>query len=219
MREVAGLGDKLIIVGAGGHAKVVLDIALANEITVLGFIDDHATIAPAPDYQLLGTVDMLEDLMIRHPGSKVFVAIGDNRVRRQIDRNLLESCEIAPPLIHPFGWISSSAQFGSGTVLMPGVVINAGARVGRHVILNTSCSVDHDCAIGDYAHVSPGAHLAGRVTIGEGCHIGTGASVIPGVRVGNWAVIGAGAVVTSDIPPRSVAVGIPARVVRTIEPE
>ena len=107
MREVAGLGDKLIIVGAGGHAKVVLDIALANEITVLGFIDDHATIAPAPDYQLLGTVDMLEDLMIRIGlGFSLPLTI---RVRRQIDRNHLRVARSFSP--HPsFRLISSSAQ-------------------------------------------------------------------------------------------------------------
>jgi acetyltransferase EpsM len=219
VREVVGLENELIIVGAGGHAKVVLDVALANNVTVLGFLDDHATVAPDPRYQLFGTVNMLEDLMVRHPSSQVFIAIGDNRVRRQIDRDLLKGRRVAPALIHPFGCVSSSAQFGNGAILMPGVVVNAGTRVGRHAILNTSCSVDHDCSIGDYAHISPGAHLAGAVTVGEGCHVGTGASVIPGVRIGDWAVIGAGAVVTTDIPPRSVAVGVPARVVKMIDSE
>jgi acetyltransferase EpsM len=219
VKEVARLGNKVIIVGAGGHAKVVLDVALANDMTVLGFVDDHATVAPDPDYLLLGTVNMLEELMIHHPGSQVFIAIGDNRIRRQIDHGLLKGRRVAPALVHPFGCVSSSAQFGSGTILMPGVVVNAGTRVGRHAILNTCCSVDHDCSIGDYAHISPGARLAGTVTVGEGCHVGTGASLIPGVRVGDWAVIGAGAVVITDIPPRSVAVGIPARIVKQIDSE
>jgi acetyltransferase EpsM len=219
VREVAGLGSKLIIVGAGGHAKVVLDVALANSLTVLGFLDDRATAAPDPRYQLLGTVDMLEDLMNTQPSSQAFIAIGDNHVRCQLDHDLLKNRRVAPALIHPFGCISSCAEFGSGTILMPGVVVNAGTQVGRHVILNTCCSVDHDCSIGDYAHISPGAHLAGTVTVGEGCHIGTGASVIPGVSIGDWAVVGAGAVVTTNIPPRSVAVGIPARAVKIIDSE
>lgn len=211
--------NELIIVGAGGHAKVVLDVALANNVTVLGFLDDHAIVAPDPRYQLLGTVNMLEDLMIRHPDSQALIAIGDNRVRWRVDRDLLMRRRVTPALIHPFGCVSSSVQVGNGTVFMPGVVVNGGTLVGRHAILNTSCSVDHDCSVGDYAHISPGAHLAGTVTVGEGCHVGTGASVIPGVRIGDWAVIGAGAVVTTDIPPLSVAVGIPARVVKMIDSE
>jgi acetyltransferase EpsM len=219
VREVAGLENQLVIIGAGGHAKVVLDVALAVNLTVLGFLDDHATVAPDPRYRLLGALKVLEDLMSWHPGCQVFIAIGDNRIRRQLGHDLLNGRRVTPALVHPFGCVSPSAQFGSGTVLMPGVVVNAGTRVGRHAILNTCSSVDHDCSIGDYAHISPGAHLAGTVTVGEGCHIGTGASVLPGVKVGDWAVIGAGAVVTTDIPPRSVAVGVPARVVKMIDSE
>lgn len=218
MKEVTEVEQELIIiVGAGSHARVVLDVVLANNLQVLGFLDDRAMAAPDPRYQLLGTVKMLEDLLDSHPDSHVLIAIGDNRVRRHIDQDLLRGIRVAPAVAHPFGSISASVQLGTGTVLMPGVVVNTGARVGRHVILNTCCSVDHDCTIGDYAHISPGAHLAGNVSIGEGCHVGTGASVIPGVSIGEWAVIGAGAVVTTDIPPRCVAVGVPARVVKTIE--
>lgn len=92
------------------------------------------------------------------------------------------------------------------------IVIGAGGHSKVSQILNTSCSVDHDCIIGDFAHISPGAHLTGKVNIGGGAHIGAGVAVIPGCSVGSWAVVGVGAVVVEDIPPKVVAVGVPAKV-------
>lgn len=186
-------------------------------LTIHGFLDDHAQTAPLPGYQILGAPTSLDEVICAHGDAKVIIGIGDNRTRLRIARSHLASYPVADPLVHPFSCASRYAQFGFGSVLMPGVVVNAGTRVGSHVILNTACSVDHDCVIGDYAHISPGAHLAGSVIVGEGCHIGTGASVIPGVRIGEWSVIGAGAVVTSDNPARSLAVGVPARVIKTLD--
>ncbi|NPV51911.1 MAG: hypothetical protein HPY71_00095 [Firmicutes bacterium] len=105
---------------------------------------------------------------------------------------------------------------GPGTVVMPGSVVNAGARVMEHVILNTCCSVDHDCTIGDFAHIFPEAHLSGNVTVEEGSHLGVGASVIPQKSIGEWSIVGAGAVVIRNVPSRVVVAGIPAAIIKNV---
>ncbi|MCG0278945.1 MAG: acetyltransferase [Thermanaeromonas sp.] len=210
------MSEKLVIVGAGGHGKVVADVALIAGYEIVGFIDDHAKEAPLPGQKILGNLDVISALFSDNPHYKLILAIGDNATRKHIAYSLAKNDITYAIVSHPSSAISPFAVVKPGTVIMPGVVINAGAYIGKHVILNTACSVDHDCYIGDFVHISPGAHLAGNVTVGEGTHIGVGVSVIPGCKIGEWAIIGAGAVVVEDIPSRVVAVGVPAKPIRKL---
>lgn len=205
---------QIVVIGAGGHGKVVAEVAAAAGYEVLGFFDDFAETSPLKGYLLLGRIAELSELAGRGVGT--VIAVGDNRRRRELAAGISGLVRFAT-VIHPSAVVSGSAQIGEGTVVMPQVTINACAVIGSHVILNTSCTVEHDCAVGDFAHISPGAVLCGGAQIGTGAHIGAGAVVIPGCRVGSWSVVGAGAAVVSDIPDGVVAIGVPARVLRRLE--
>lgn len=217
----------LIIIGAGGHGRVVVDITRRQHpgIQVL-FLDDQVLAGTRHlEPPVVGDTGYLERLLAEHRSRRaaVVVAIGDNSRRKQMVQRvsplLIAGSIPFATLRDPAAFVSSGAVLGDGTVVMPQVAVNAGTRVGKHVILNTSCSVDHDCVLGDYVHVSPGAHLAGGVILEDGVHVGTGASLIPGVRVGRGTIIGAGSVVVRDIPPGVVAFGVPASVHRSLDDE
>jgi sugar O-acyltransferase (sialic acid O-acetyltransferase NeuD family) len=210
LKDITISGRTLFIYGAGGHARVVGDVARAAGMWVRAFVDD------AP---VTGLVD---GVPVRRTGEFDFakeapfcfiVGIGNNAVRNRL---FTEWKDFGEPitLVHPFTAVSPGAAVGHGTVIMPGVVVNAGATIHENVILNTSCSIDHDCVIGPHSHICPGVHIAGSVTVGAGTMIGTGASVVPGIRIGENCTIGAGAVVVRDIPSGSVAYGSPCRVQR-----
>lgn len=202
------MNQSLIIFGAGGHGKVVLDAAMAAHNKVEFVVDD----APH-EKELLG----LPVLCTRNPKwlcLKIFrfaVAVGDNSTRAQIFNQLTARKGIPVNVIHPRAVISPFATLGLGNVCFAGVVVNAGTEIGDNCIINTSASIDHDCQIGSHAHICPGVHLAGMVTVGQGTMIGTGAAVLPGIKIGDHCIIGAGAVVNRDIPAGSVAYGVPAK--------
>jgi sugar O-acyltransferase (sialic acid O-acetyltransferase NeuD family) len=208
------MGKPLVIIGAGGHAKVVADVAISAGFDVIGFLDDHMEVAPLTGYGVLGCVSMIGELLVKNQELKFIIAIGDNQVRRKLATDLLDWSNRLSTVVHPSASLSSYVELGLGAVVMPHVVVNAGAQIGNHVILNTACTIDHDCSVRQYAHVSPGAHIAGNVLVGEGVHLGVGVSVIPQRIIGAWSVVGAGAVVVEDVPSRVVAVGVPARVIR-----
>lgn len=208
---------RLIIVGAGGHAKVVADVALTAGFDVLGFADDERKEAPLPGFRVLCGVGELASTVQGLDDVYAVIAVGDNAIRKRIAERLRNGGIALATVVHPSSCVSQFAWLGLGTVIMPGVVVNAGARIGDHVILNTSCSIDHDCTIADFVHISPGAHLAGSVSVGEGVHVGIGAAIIPGKCVREWSVVGAGAVVVKDVPPGVVVAGVPAREIRRIQ--
>jgi UDP-perosamine 4-acetyltransferase len=204
---------KTVIVGAGGHAKVVLEILrLRPGCEVVGLLD--------PDEKkhglrllglpVLGGDELLPGLR-REQVEEAIVAVGDNRLRQRLFSVCRELGFELAQAIHPAATISPSARLGAGTAAMAGVVVNAEAVIGENVVLNTGCSVDHDCLVGDHAHIAPGAHLGGEARVGAGALVGLGASVLPAVEVGEWAVVGAGAVVTEEVPPRRCVAGVPAR--------
>lgn len=145
---------------------------------------------------------------------RVFVAIGDNRARAKVVEKLSGQGRLFLTLVHPWSALSPHAQIGQGTISIAGVVVNAEAAVGTHVILNTHCSVGHDCRVEDFAQIAPGVNLGGGSIVEEGAFLGIGAKVAPGVRVGAWSVVGAGSVVLRNVPPHSFAYGTPARVIR-----
>jgi sugar O-acyltransferase (sialic acid O-acetyltransferase NeuD family) len=194
------------ILGAGGHAKVVIDILKINNIEISGIWDDKEASKGFNDLFVNGKIADLDS-----DETYVIIAIGNNHIRKSIAEKFKYKFGIA---VHPSSVISPSAKLLEGTVVMPNVAVNASSFIGKHVILNTGCVVDHDCKIGDYAHISPQAALTGGVEVGEGTNIGVAACVIPGIKIGKWAIIGAGTVVISDVPDYAVVVGNPGRIIK-----
>ena len=196
---------KLIIIGAGGHGRVVSETAKLNGYEVIGFLDDadnKTTVGRVVDF-------------IKYIGEADFtVAIGNNAVRMKIQSKLIKSGANVASLIHPNATVSESASIGKGSVVMAGAVINAGAVVGEGAIINTCASVDHDCKIGDFSHISVGARICGTVTIGNGTWIGAGTTVINNIRICNECMIGAGAVVIENIDNDGTYVGVPVRKIK-----
>lgn len=205
--------ESFIVVGAGGHAKVVVDALLSFGCKVKGCYDDNPALAgtePVPGVRVIGGIALIERDWTK--GISVIVGVGDNRVRRHLALRWKVDYGIAKAVSAVLG---TGVKVGYGAMILPSATINIDSIIGNHVILNTSCSADHDCYIGDYAHIAPGCHLGGDVTIGEGSFLGVGASVIPGVCIGRWSIVGAGAVVTNDLPDNCTAVGVPAKVIKT----
>ncbi|MDO6355567.1 acetyltransferase [Caloramator sp. CAR-1] len=207
----------VIIVGAGGHARVILDILLAmkniENINILGFIDDNKE-GEILGYKILGKMDDIKGLKEIYPNLKAVPAIGDNKIRKNIVQKLDFFGVELFTAVHPSVIIGGNVEIGEGTVVMPMAVINNSAKIGRAAIINSSAVIEHDNVIGDFAHISPGAHLAGTVKVGDLTHVGTGANVIPGVKIGKNVTIGAGATVIRDIDDNAVAVGVPAKVIK-----
>lgn len=210
---------RLVIWGSSGHAQVVVDIVRSvGMYGIHGFVDDTGTPGNALNeaaVQLLGGRECLSGLVAEGITDMV-VAVGDCRSRLELATFAEDLGYSFPPQLHPASVVARSAHVGDGTVVVAGAVVNPGAWLGKHVIVNTSSSIDHGCVVQDGAHISPGAHLAGWVTVGETTWIGIGAVVKDRVRIGSGAVIGAGSVVLDDIPDKVVAVGCPAQVIKRI---
>lgn len=196
----------MYLYGAGGHAKVIIEILQLNRQTIKGVFDDSANIPSS----IFG-IPFLGKYNFDKNDHKFIVAIGNNTIRKKIARKISNPFETA---IHSFTSISKSSTIDEGTVVMSGVSINAYVEIGKHAIINTNASIDHDCRIGNFAHVSPNACLSGCVTVGEGTHIGAGAVVIPKITIGKWVTIGAGAVITKDVPDYAVVVGNPGKIIK-----
>lgn len=192
---------KLVIIGAGGHGRVIADIARLNGYADIVFLDDADI--PCVSGKVCDYINYKDS-------SSFIVAIGNNGIRERIQNQLLDDkCEIAT-LVHPNAVIGSDVEIGVGSVVMAGVVINAGAKIKNGVIINTCSSVDHDCVIEDYVHVSIGVRLAGTVCIKERTMIGASATVINNISICSDCIIGAGAVVVKDITKCGTYVGMPA---------
>lgn len=197
---------KLIILGAGGHARVILDIAIQCHYEVIGFLDDHTEIQSISGYPVLGAIDTC--MTFRHdPDMAFIIGIGSNQTRADLSARYPLSWA---SLVHPRAVIGMNAKIGEGTVVMANATINPDASIGSHVIINTSCVVEHDCQIGDCAHISPGAVLAGGVTIGARTHVGAGAVVRNQIAITSGCLIGAGAVVVRNILIPGTYAGVPA---------
>ncbi len=199
--------NKLIIIGASGHGKVVADIAKKNGYTEIVFLDDSEYVTECGGYPVVG-----RSADVNKIDADVVVAIGSAEIRKLIQESIDESRITA--LIHPDAVVAEDVEIGAGTVVMAGAVINPGVRIGKGCIVNTCSSVDHDCAVGDYVHVSVGAHVAGTVTIRENTWIGAGATVSNNVTICSGCMVGAGAVVIKDISEPGTYVGVPAKKVK-----
>ena len=194
--------NRLVIIGASGHGKVVADIAVLNGYKDIVFLDDDESVRECAGWPVVGK-------STEAPEGEVFVAVGNAKIRKLIVERYLDRKQ--PTLVHPSAVIASGVEVGKGTVVMAGAVINPGSIIGNGCIINTSSSVDHDCLINDYCHISVGAHLSGTVMVGEGTWIGAGATVSNNVSICGNCMIGAGAVVIKDIVEPGTYVGVPAR--------
>lgn len=194
---------KLLVVGAGGHAKVVVDAARACGLEVVGAVDEADGVA-----SVLGVPVHADATHLEADG--FIVAVGDNASRGRLFAEYSERGMTPLTVVHPTATIAPGVVFGAGVFVAAGVVVNPDARIGDDCILNTGCTVDHDCVIGEHAHVGPGVNLCGGVTVGAGSLLGVGACAIPGATIGAEAVIGAGAVVVGIVPDGVTAVGVPA---------
>jgi sugar O-acyltransferase (sialic acid O-acetyltransferase NeuD family) len=196
------------VVGAGGHAKVVLALLRARGHAIGRVVDADPARHGAT---VLAHRIEPESALAVEPDRLVVIAIGHNAARRRVAERLAQRGHRFAYLVHPTAWVAPDARIEPGAVVFAGAIVQPGAVVGAHAILNTGCSIDHDCVVGDYAHIAPGARLCGGVHVGEGALVGVGAAVIPALRIGAWATVGAGAAVIRDIDGGATVVGVPAR--------
>ena len=201
------MNKNVVIIGAGGHGRVVADIAEACGDTVLGFLDDNT------ENDKVNVIGKVSDAEKYCDGETyLFVAIGNCEVREKIMNSLKDAKWYTA--IHPSAVISPSAIIGEGTCVMPNAVVNNSAVVGKGVIINTCASVDHDDIIGDFVHIACGVHIAGTVTVGKNTWVGIGATISNNVSVCDGVMLGAGAVVVKDITEKGTYVGVPARKIK-----
>jgi UDP-perosamine 4-acetyltransferase len=208
-----------VLIGAGGHARVVLDAARAgNAFDVVAVLDAKPELAGTSfeGLPVVGDESMLGELRSRGVGVAL-LGIGSvdvGNIRQAAHARLVAAGFRLPAVAHPRAVIAPSATIGDASVVFAGAVVNPGAAIGKNVIVNTGALVDHDVRVGDHVHLSPGVRIAGGVVIGEGSHIGIGATVLQGVRIGRGVLVAAGAVVLRDVPDGDRVAGVPARSIR-----
>lgn len=198
----------IYIVGAGGHAKVVISSALECGIPIRKVLDDDSRKwgSCCLGKKICGPIEKyLHDTEQPH----AIIAIGCNHTRKRISERFPNT--YWETIIHPKAYVHSSAKIDSGSVIFPQSTVQPDVSIGKHSIINTNCSVDHDSSIGSFCHVAPGATLAGGITIDDGTLIGVGASILPNLKVGKQCIIGAGALVCSDVSLKKKVFGIPAK--------
>jgi len=198
----------MILYGGSGHAKVIRDCIRASGGEVSSIFDDNSTIKKLDETDIVGPYK--SDFNFQE---EVIISIGDNKIRKIVSEKVKHKFGT---VIHPSVLFSSYSKVEEGSVIMQGSIVNAGAKIGKHCIINTAVVVEHDCIVEDFVHLSPNVTICGNVSIGEGSHLGACAVVIPNLKIGKWCVIGAGAVVTDDIPDFSLVVGVPGKVIRNL---
>jgi sugar O-acyltransferase (sialic acid O-acetyltransferase NeuD family) len=198
--------NEIILYGAGGHCKVIIDILECLQIGVRTIVDDNPRSSELMAYSVVSASNF--SFKSTH---NVIISIGNNNIRRELSKKLNVTFE---KVIHPKASFSIHSDVGEGSVIMAGAIVSPKVKIGKHCIINSSAVVEHDCVIEDFVHICPSASLAGGVVIGEGTQIGIGATIIQDVVVGKWVVIGAGSVVLNNVPDYSVVVGNPGKVIR-----
>jgi sugar O-acyltransferase (sialic acid O-acetyltransferase NeuD family) len=203
------MNNRLIIIGASGHGKVVADIAISmNKWKDIAFLDDNELIKKVLGLQVIGkSTDAVKYI----GNSDIFVAVGNNRIREKIQEEIELLGANVPVLLHKNALIGTDVEIGRGTVIMAGVVINCCTLIGKGCIINTGSTIDHDNVVEDYVHISPGANLAGSVKVGKGSWIGIGSAVINNINITSGCIVGAGAVVVKDIIEPGTYIGVPAK--------
>ena len=204
---------RILVIGAGGHAKVVIEAIRAMGGEVVGLIDPAPSAAFVLGAAVLGGDKILPRLRTQGLDA-VAVALGENGLRERVGRGLEAQGFSLPTILHPAALVSPSARLGKGAVVMARAVVGTQVTIDDLAIINTGAVVDHDCRIGTSAHVAPGCTLAGNVWVGERTLVGVGCAVIPGIRIGDDVTVGAGSAVVSDVPARARVGGMPARLLR-----
>lgn len=209
----------IVIIGSGGHAKVVADIllkrkeVLKEELNIIGFLDDNfqnLEYREIFNISILGNLELIEEF--KNKDYEYIIAIGNNLVRKEIAEKY--SNLIYYTAIHPTAVIGNMVTIEEGTVVMANAVINSYSKIGKHCILNTSCVIEHDNNIKNYVHISPNTTLCGGVVIKEKSWIGAGSNIKQGVSIGKNVIVGAGTIVIRNIEDNVTAVGNPARIVK-----
>jgi sugar O-acyltransferase (sialic acid O-acetyltransferase NeuD family) len=210
-----GTRRTVVVYGAGGHGKVVADLVQLNTgFNLLGFLDDSVPVGAGPlGYRILGGGEWLDSNDAK--GVEVVFGLGDNTVRARVSQVLSEKGVRILTAIHPAAVVAGSASIGVGTVVMANATIAPEARIGKAAVVNSGAVADQNSEVGDYAHLAPNSTLGIGARVGTGVLLGTNASVIPGKQIGDRTIVGAGAAVVRDLPPDTIAVGVPAKVIRT----
>jgi len=212
--RVIRVKQKIVVVGAGDHAKVVVETLWSiGNFEVVGLVDPSFTCTEVLGLFVLGGDELLPGLL-QQDVSAAIIAIGSNSKRQQIGQSLLKMGFVLPPVIHPSAHISPSATIGQGTIVMPRAVVGTLSIVNELAIINTGAIVEHDNNIGNAAHIAPGAALAGRVQVGDRALVGVGSAVRPGISIGSDSVVGVGSAVVEDVPSGKTVAGSPARELR-----
>jgi len=203
--------SKLVIIGAGGHGKVVADAAQKmKQYDDIVFLDARfATLNSLLGFSVIGDDAMIPELIAT--ACEFVVAIGDNRIRARIFDELVALNATIATVVHASAQIGQGVSLGSGSVVFANAVINPDTSIGRNVIVNTGAIVEHDCVIDNHVHLAPNSTVTGGCHLGEATLFGASATVIPNKVIGKGSIIGAGATVVKDIPENTVATGIPAR--------
>ncbi|MDO8392285.1 MAG: NeuD/PglB/VioB family sugar acetyltransferase [Actinomycetota bacterium] len=202
---------RVLVVGAGGHARVCIEALADSGFDVVGCVSrDGSGISGLP-CRVLGGDEELEQIAERIDVRRVFVAVGHNATRELLTARCREAGLAPVNAISRFAMVSAAAELGSGVAVLAGAVLNPSAIVADGAILNTRCSIDHDVYIGPFAHVAVGVAVAGGVTVGERALLGVGSCVVPLARIGADAVVGAGAAVVRDVAAGTTVMGVPAR--------
>jgi len=209
--------DEILILGGGGHAKVLISVLKKAGWQVIGYLDKH-DYGTVLGVSCLGNDDMLPELRIRHPYCRAAIGVGKidaGSDSRLLLLNWLEELGFElPPIVSPQAVINEDVHLGAGTVVFDGVVVNSGSVAKRACILNSNCTIEHDCHLDDNVHIAPGATLSGAVHLGDHCMVGTGTNIIQGVQVAAGCLIGAGATVVNHLAEPGTYIGNPARKLR-----
>jgi UDP-perosamine 4-acetyltransferase len=208
------MNKPVIILGAGGHAKVLIQALLLNHISIIGVLD-HRDIELGRKVMGIPIIGD-DDSVLKYSTQDILLVNGLGSVKSMTARQSLfakmkRQGYLFTTVIHPSAIIASDVTFGEGVQIMAGAIVQAGCYVGDNSLINTRVAVDHDCHIGDHVHIAPGAILSGNVSVGSETHIGTGATIIQGIGVGHHCLVAAGSVVIHDVPDGKIVMGVPAR--------
>ena len=207
----ATTSSRVLLVGAGGHARVCLEALRDSGAEVIAALSSDRSAVPGLGLEVIGLDTQFAEFAEELGADGGFVAIGDNRVRARFAALIAGTGMSLPAARSRSAIVAADVTVGDGSLILPGAVINAATQVGDGTIVNTNASVDHDCIVGDFVHIAPGTAIGGGVTIEADAMIGIGATVIPGITIGEGAMVGAGAVVIRDVPAGATVVGNPAR--------
>ncbi len=203
---------EIVVYGAGGHARVLIDVLRLNNADFRGkVVDDDPSLhgRSSDGFVILPATELTDPVSCRLANAVGSAGLPGSR--QAVFQQMRAKGFAFAVVTHPSAVVASNATIGEGAQLMAGSIVQPGAEIGANTLINTRVSVDHDCVIGDHCHLAPGVTLSGNVTVGNGCHLGTGAVVIQGVTIGEGSFVAAGAVVTNDLPPGSAVRGVPAR--------